>query len=236
MWKYNSLWTIVASFHWDVGKGRRTIRLEKGIPHKLPQERRPQQLFQLQSNHTYVSAWESLQKNNIGKNERLNWHMAERSTSWIPSKQIMRWSDCNTTHHSRAILGMELPTLHQLCWLRKGVSTKLVSLIKDSYEGTGCKVIHGGQLTKHFEVKNEVRQGCLLSPFLFLLVINWIIFSCTKQRRNGIQWTLNTYLEDLDFADVQALLSHSHQQMQEKTSELAAIYSRVGLNIHNRKI
>jgi len=24
-------------------------------------------------------------------------------------------SDCNTTHYSRAILGMELPTLHQLC-------------------------------------------------------------------------------------------------------------------------
>jgi len=59
--------------------------------------------------------------------------------------------------------------------------------------------------------------------------------TCTKQRRNGIQWTLNTQLEDLDFADDLALLSHSHQQMQEKTSELAAISSRVGLNIHKRK-
>ena len=106
-----------------------------------------------------------------------------------------------------------------------GIPTKLVSLIKNSYEGTGCRVIHSGQLTKHFEVKTGVRQGCLLSPFLFLLVIDWIMKICTKQRRNGIQWTLNTQLEDLDFADDLALLSHSHQQMQEKTSELAAISS-----------
>jgi len=38
----------------------------------------------------------------------------------------------------------------------------------------------------------------------------------------------------LDFADDLALLSHSHQHMQ-KTSELEAISSRVGLNIHNCK-
>jgi hypothetical protein len=40
----------------------------------------------------------------------------------------------------------------------------------------------------------------------------------TKYRRNGIQWTPWSQLEDLDFADDLALLSHSHQQMQEKQS------------------
>ena len=58
-----------------------------------------------------------------------------------------------------------------------------------------------GQLTKHFEVKTGVRQSCLLSLFLFLLVIDWIMKTCTKQRRTGIQWTLKTQLEDLDFAN-----------------------------------
>ena len=37
-----------------------------------------------------------------------------------------------------------------------------------------------------------------MSPFLFLLVIDWIMKTCTKQRRNGI---LSTQLEDLNFAD-----------------------------------
>jgi len=107
--------------------------------------------------------------------------------------------------------------------------------IPTSYERTGCRVIHGRQLTKHFKVKTGIRQGCLLSPFLFLLVIDWIMKTCTKKRRNGIQWTQNTQLENLDFAEDLALLPHIHQQIQEKISELAAISSRLGLNIHKCK-
>ena len=44
-------------------------------------------------------------------------------------------------------------------------------------------------------------KGCLLSPFLFLLVIDWIMKTTTTGRNNGIQWTLWTQLDDLDFAD-----------------------------------
>ena len=39
----------------------------------------------------------------------------------------------------------------------------------------GMKVIHAGQLTGSFMVKMSVRQGCLVSPFLFLLVIDWTV-------------------------------------------------------------
>ena len=93
---------------------------------------------------------------------------------------------------------------------------KLISLIRNGYEDMACRVIHAGQLTDSFMVKTGVRQGCLLSPFLFLLAPDWIMKKTTKYRRNGIQWTPWRQLEDLDFADDLALLSHSHQQMQEK--------------------
>ena len=63
-----------------------------------------------------------------------------------------------------------------------------------------CRVIHEGQLTESFEIRTGVRQGCLLSPFLFLLAIDWIMKS-TTDNRGGIQWTLVKQLEDLDFAD-----------------------------------
>ena len=42
-------------------------------------------------------------------------------------------------------------------------------------------------------------------------------------------------LDDLDYADDIALLSHSHQQMQFKTDELARISKTVGLNVHPGK-
>ena len=44
-----------------------------------------------------------------------------------------------------------------------------------------------------------------------------------------------TQLDDLDFADDVALMSHSHRQMQDKTTELALISAQVGLKINKRK-
>jgi len=60
-----------------------------------------------------------------------------------------------------------------------GVPNKLVSLVKAS-------VIHGIQFTDNFQVKTWVKKGCLLSPFLFLLAIDWVMKTTTAQRRNGI--------------------------------------------------
>lgn len=74
-----------------------------------------------------------------------------------------------------------------------------------------------------------------MSPFLFLLAIDWIMKTSTRERRNRIQWTLWDQLDDLDFADDIALLSHSQQQMQEKTNMVAAISAQVGLNINKDK-
>ena len=50
-----------------------------------------------------------------------------------------------------------------------GVPVKIVSLIQCIYQDMGCRVVHTGQTSEKFQVKTGVRQGCLLSPFLFLL-------------------------------------------------------------------
>ncbi|VDP42148.1 unnamed protein product [Schistosoma curassoni] len=112
-----------------------------------------------------------------------------------------------------------------------GVPQKIVNIIQNSYDGLNCKIVHEGQVTDSFEVKTGVRQGCLLSPFLFLLVIDWIMKRSTSEGKHGIQWTSRMQLDDLDFADDLALLSQTQQQMQEKTTNVAA----VGLNIHKGK-
>ena len=104
-----------------------------------------------------------------------------------------------------------------------GVPEKIISLIRCTYQDMSCRIAHAGQMSDSFEIKTGVRQGCLLSPFLFLLVIDWIMKTTTTGRNNGIQWTLWTQLDDLDFADDLALLSHNHNQMQDKTSRLETI-------------
>ena len=57
----------------------------------------------------------------------------------------------------------------------------------------------------------------------------------TKEKRNIIQWNILTQLDDLDFADDLALMSHSHRQMQDKTTYLARISAQVGLKINKKK-
>nr|KAG5700724.1 hypothetical protein BaRGS_029089 [Batillaria attramentaria] len=119
-----------------------------------------------------------------------------------------------------------------------GVPGKIISLIQCTYQDMSCRIAHAGQLSESFEVKTEVRQGCLLSPFLFLLVIDWIMKTTTAGRKNGLQWTLWTQLDDLDFADDLALLSHSHSQMHYKTTHLEATSAgtaSTGLKINRRK-
>ncbi|VDO63860.1 unnamed protein product [Schistosoma margrebowiei] len=54
----------------------------------------------------------------------------------------------------------------------------------------------------------------------------------TSEGKHGIQLTARNQLDDLDFADDLALLSHTHEQMQTKTASVAAVYASVGLNIH----
>jgi hypothetical protein len=94
---------------------------------------------------------------------------------------------------------------------------------------------HAGQMSETFEVKTGVQQGCLLSPLLFLLVIDWIMTTVTTGRSNGIQWTLLTQLDDLDFADDLSLLSHNLRQIQDKTTRLATTSAGTGLKINLKK-
>ena len=85
---------------------------------------------------------------------------------------------------------------------------------------------------------NSLKQGCLLSPLLFLLAVDndWIMKKATDGRRNGIQWTMFNQLDDLDFGNDIALLSQIHQQMQEKLTQVERRVAETGLSINTKKI
>lgn len=108
-------------------------------------------------------------------------------------------------------------------------------IVKNTYTGMQAKVMHEGHLTDPFDITTGVRQGCLLSPFLFLLAVDWIMKEATKNRLNGIQWTLTKQLDDLDFADDIAILSHNYQQMKNKLKVLEERAAETGLVISTRK-
>lgn len=98
---------------------------------------------------------------------------------------------------------------------RLGIPRKITNLIKNSYNGANCRVLHYGKLSEAFSVTTGVRQGYVLSPLLFIVVVDWI-FQIFDSVNRGITWRMNTSLEDLEYADDAVLLPHSHQLMQMK--------------------
>ena len=81
---------------------------------------------------------------------------------------------------------------------------------QDAYSDFKSQVICNTGLTDAFSVTTGVKQGCILSPFLFILGINWVLRHVTSDVRRGIRWTLTSVLEDLDYADDIVLLAHRH--------------------------
>lgn len=116
-----------------------------------------------------------------------------------------------------------------------GLPEKIVCLIKLLYEGFECSVIVDNSLSEWFPVETGVRQGCILSPILFIIAIDWIMRKTTEDKARGIQWTMLSQLEDLDFADDIALMSSTARQSQEKVERLHQWAEKVGLNINKKK-
>ena len=116
-----------------------------------------------------------------------------------------------------------------------GIPQKLISMIRAMYDNSECAVLDENGTTEWFTVKSGVKQGCNMSGFLFLLVIDWIMKATTNNSNTGIRWNLTTKLEDLDYADDIALLSSNREQIQQKTILLNNYSKTTGLNINSSK-
>ena len=137
-------------------------------------------------------------------------------------EQSLEWRTAlciNFIDYENAFDGLDRNVLWDLM-ANYGIPSKITSLFKNTYEGKNCRILHVGGLTESFNIKSGVRQGCLLSPFLFLLAVDWTIKETTTGSRNGIQWTILDQLENLDFADDLALLAHTYTRMQAKPTKL----------------
>ena len=65
-----------------------------------------------------------------------------------------------------------------------------------------------------------------MSAMLFNMTIYCVMRRTTDDQSWGIRWTLLSTLEDVDFGDDLALVSHTHQHIQEKTTRLSTYTQR----------
>lgn len=55
----------------------------------------------------------------------------------------------------------------------------MVALLRMFYQQFECSIIVDGNLSEWFPVESGVPEGCILSPILFLLAIDWVMQKAT---------------------------------------------------------
>ena len=106
------------------------------------------------------------------------------------------------------------------------ISGQLLDNIKALYAGSKSAVRTPNGLTKWFCVKSGVRQGCVLSPLLFIIYMDRI----TKEA-NPEPDTLNELL----FADDQVIINENNIALQQHTEAFNQVCKKYGMKISTSK-
>lgn len=110
-----------------------------------------------------------------------------------------------------------------------GFSTHFQELMTDVYSNNTINVITPFGLTGPVQIQRGVRQGCSLSPILFILCleigINWINDTCDGVKIN------NSHIRALAFCDDIALIAKSKWQLQNTFSKLNQFMNVYGFKI-----
>ena len=101
-----------------------------------------------------------------------------------------------------------------------GIPQNMIYMSKILYTDVQCQVACNNHPTDSFSIKSGIKQGCILSPFLFVLAIDWLMTEITKHGNRDIRRTLTSILEDLDYTDDIGLLSSRHKDMTEYINKL----------------
>ena len=123
-------------------------------------------------------------------------------------------------------------------------SEQLVNAISLLYEKTRAKVQSRDGETDYFEILAGVLQGDTLAPYLFAIVIDYVMRRAVGDRANELEFSLHPRksrrvpsinVTDLCFADDIALLVDELQQAQELLQLVENEAAKVGLHVNGPK-
>ena len=124
-----------------------------------------------------------------------------------------------------------------------GIPDKIVSAIRALYTSTKAKVVSPDGDTEVFDIQARVLQGDTLAPFLFILVLDYVLrISIDPLHNKGIKLKAQQskrnpglYLTDLDFADDLALVSENIESAADLLHSLERAASQIGLLCNEKK-
>ena len=117
-----------------------------------------------------------------------------------------------------------------------GVSSKMIKMIQAIYSQVKAKVRFGSTISETINCPLGVKQGCLLSPALFSVLINKVAQKVAQGGRMGYQF-INGGKEifSLLFADDIVLISQTPAGLQNQINNLKKISEELGLEVNLEK-
>ncbi len=120
-----------------------------------------------------------------------------------------------------------------------GVGGKLLSAIKSFYEEASACVKINVETSEHLEIKVGLRQGCVMSPWLFNIYMDGVMRKVkgkvgeaeVRLYDEGRKWVLNSIL----FADDTVLIAESERNLQNLVTVFDSVCKRRKLKVNVNK-
>ena len=116
------------------------------------------------------------------------------------------------------------------------VPPHLIQLIKDLYAEPSFFVEINNKQSKHYPQHRGIRQGCPLSPYLFIIVLAAVmqdVHSIIGQQHFDQPWGAIT--NEILFADDTVLMAKSARSLEQLLHVLERVASTYGLNLNKKK-
>ena len=116
----------------------------------------------------------------------------------------------------------------------RGIDGKVLEIIKTLYMEDTASVKIGKKFSKPFKTNRGVRQGCVLSPLLFILFLS-DLQDVLDSSKDNVKVSKDTEISCLMWADDILILSETEEGLQHKLNALAEYSKKNKLTVNTKK-
>ena len=112
----------------------------------------------------------------------------------------------------------------------------MTCLLRNLYAGQEATVRTGHGTTDWFQIGKGVRQGCILSPCLFNLIVDYIMRNAgLEEAQAGIK-IAGKNINNLRYADDITLMAESEEELKSLLMKVKEVSEQVGLKLNIQKM
>lgn len=103
------------------------------------------------------------------------------------------------------------------------------------YNSVQSSVVNGGFMTNYFEISRGVRQGCPLSPSLFILAVELLALKIRQNRNCEGMYLPNNQVKISQFADDTTIITNNTDSLKSHLQTIEWFGTISGLQLNKKK-